>query len=125
MTIVTNIIYQWFGLRKKRFPACLLPLIFDEMKVRGGFVKNPIQSYRNRIDRIDRRMVRLLQKRYELVREVGREKGNRGLSIVQPERERQVLEQVTSKIEAGQTRDYIRAVYRALFKASYDVENGQ
>jgi chorismate mutase/prephenate dehydratase len=88
-------------------------------------VNDPLRKYRSRIDRVDRRLVRLLGKRYELVRIVGSVKNSRGLSIVQPERERQVLDRIAARVATGGTREYIRAVYRALFEASYRVEDGQ
>ena len=79
--------------------------------------------YRSAIDRIDRRVVRLLKKRLTLVKLVGRLKRKQGLEVAQPEREGEILTRVTRSVSERETRDFLTAVYRALFKASYRVED--
>jgi chorismate mutase len=44
------------------------------------------------------------------------------MPVVQPEREGEILARVTGSVSEGETREYLNAVYRALFKASYKVE---
>jgi chorismate mutase len=85
-------------------------------------MKKELQRYRSAIDRIDRRIARLLKKRLTLVKLVGRLKRKQGLTVVQPEREGEILTRVTRSVSERGTRDFLTAVYRALFKASYRAE---
>ena len=72
---------------------------------------------------IDRRIVRMLKKRYQLVRSVGKVKRSRGLEVRQPDREAEVLDRVTGLVEVPEAREFVASVYRAMFKASYLVED--
>jgi len=51
-----------------------------------------LEDWRRKIDEIDRRLVELLNERSSCVLEIGRLKKIDGMSLYQPERERQVLE---------------------------------
>lgn len=84
-----------------------------------------LKRYRSRIDGIDRRIVRLLKKRYELVQIIGEIKRNEGLAVVQPERENEVLERIGRLVQAREIREFVTSVYRAVFRASYRVEDGR
>lgn len=57
-------------------------------------VLSEIDELRHRIDVIDNQLVRLLNVRVACALEIGRLKHDAGLPIYQPEREKQVLEQV-------------------------------
>jgi monofunctional chorismate mutase len=81
-----------------------------------------LERCRTAIDRIDRRFTRLLKKRFALVKRVGRLKNERGIAVVQPEREERILARVSGAVSDEKARDYLISVYRALFKASYRVE---
>ena len=85
-------------------------------------MERELQRFRSSIDRIDRRVVRLLKKRLTIVKQVGHLKRERGMAVVQPEREVEILTRVTRSVSKKETRDFIIAVYRALFKASYRAE---
>jgi len=86
-------------------------------------VEKRLKRYRSRIDGIDRRIVRLLKKRYELVQIIGEIKRNEGLAVVQPERENEVLERIGRLVQAREIREFVTSVYRAVFRASYRVED--
>ncbi len=83
---------------------------------------NELQRYRDMIDRVDRRVVKLLKKRFNLVKQVGRLKGEQGLGVVQSEREEEIMSRIIRSVSDGELRKYLTAVYRTLFKASYRVE---
>jgi len=85
-------------------------------------MERELRRYRNTIDRIDNRLARLLKKRLALVKQVGRMKRKRGMTVRQPEREEEILARVGRAASDTETRDYLHALYRALFKASYRVE---
>ena len=59
-----------------------------------------IEELRQRIDVIDDQLVRLLNVRVACAVEIGRIKHERGLAIYQPDREKQVLEQVRASATA-------------------------
>ena len=85
-------------------------------------MERELQRYRAAIDRIDGKLLRLLIKRLSLVKRVGRLKEKRGMDIVQPKREEEILSRVSDAASDAETRVFLDAVYRALFKASYRVE---
>ena len=85
-------------------------------------MERELRRYRAAIDRIDNRLVRLLKKRLAMVKQVGRMKRERGMAVIQPEREGEILARVGRAASNTETRDYLDALYRALFKASYRVE---
>lgn len=58
--------------------------------------EDELDELRARIDMLDEALVRLLNARAACAVEIGRAKEARGLAVYQPEREREVLEHVTS-----------------------------
>ena len=85
-------------------------------------MERELQRYRAAIDRVDVMLVRLLKKRLALVKRVGRLKEKRGMEVVQPKREEEILSRVSAAARDAETRAFLDDVYRALFKASYRVE---
>jgi chorismate mutase/prephenate dehydratase len=82
-----------------------------------------LRRLRRRIDALDRRIVRLLNERAELAREVGRAKMNGGRRAVRdPEREREVLLRVTMANEGPTPQADLLAIYRRLFKVARSLE---
>lgn len=57
----------------------------------------PLEQLREKIDRIDSRIVALLEERVDLARKIGEAKRKHGLPIMDGEREQQVLIRVTEK----------------------------
>jgi len=57
----------------------------------------PIEELRGKIDRVDSKIVKLLEERVELAGKIGVAKRRRGLPVADPEREREVLIRVTEK----------------------------
>jgi monofunctional chorismate mutase len=92
---------------------------------RGQTVRRQLDTYRKRIDGIDRRIVRLLKRRFDLVRAVGELKREAGLAVVQPEREAEVLGHIAGGTRKQEVREFLTSVYRAVFRASYRVEDEQ
>ena len=82
-----------------------------------------LRRLRRRIDALDRRIVRLLNERAGLAREVGREKANGGRRAVRdPEREREVLLRVTMANEGPTPQADLLAIYRRLFSVARGLE---
>jgi chorismate mutase len=80
-----------------------------------------MQVYRRRIDRLDRRVARLLRRRYRLVRAIGLAKLRRGMQVEDPGREQRVLSRVAGAGSGGAA-EYVRGVYRYIIEASRRVQ---
>jgi chorismate mutase/prephenate dehydratase len=82
-----------------------------------------LRRLRRRIDVLDRRIVRLLNERAGLAREVGRAKANGGRRAVRDaEREREVLLRVTMANEGPTPQADLLAIYRRLFAVARGLE---
>lgn len=75
-----------------------------------------IEDWRRRIDEIDRRLVELLNERSQCALEIGKEKRAAGLPVYQPDRERQILDNV-EELNAGPLSE---AAVRRLFERIID-----
>lgn len=81
-----------------------------------------LDAKRERIDAIDRQLVALLNRRAGVARAIGEIKKSRGLPVVDPNRE----EQVIARIEKANTGPFpgesLRSIYREIFAASHQIE---
>jgi chorismate mutase len=82
-----------------------------------------LRRLRRRIDALDRRIVRLLNERAELAREVGRAKEATGRRAIRdPEREREVLLRVSMANDGPTPQVDLLAVYKRLFAVARSLE---
>jgi len=81
-----------------------------------------LQELREGIDQIDNEMLKLLNKRMQFVKEVGRLKQNDGSSIYRPERERAILERLNRLNDGDLTPEAIEAIYMEIFAVSRNLE---
>jgi chorismate mutase / prephenate dehydratase len=81
-----------------------------------------LQKLRSRIDRIDDEMLELLNKRSEVVLEVGHIKRQQKSRFYKPDRERQILERLTSKNPGPFPNDALKVIYREILSASVSLE---
>jgi chorismate mutase/prephenate dehydratase len=82
-----------------------------------------LRRLRRRIDALDRRIVRLLNDRAALAREVGRAKAGEGRRAVRDaEREREVLLRVTMANDGPTPQADLLAIYRRLFSVARRLE---
>ena len=82
-----------------------------------------LRRLRRRIDALDRRIVRMLNERAGLAREVGRAKALDGRRAVRDaEREREVLLRVTMANEGPTPQADLIAIYRRLFSVARGLE---
>ena len=66
------------------------------MKSQKDFV---LDKFRRNIDSIDRRIVSLISKRFEIVRRIGTHKATHGLLPCDKEREKEILQKARQMIE--------------------------
>ena len=82
-----------------------------------------LRRLRRQIDALDRRIVRLLNERAELARDVGRTKALEGRRAVRdPDREREVLLRVSIANDGPTPQADLLAIYRRLFAVARGLE---
>jgi chorismate mutase len=82
-----------------------------------------LRRLRRRIDALDRRIVKLLNERATLAREVGREKASTGRRAIRdPEREREVLLRVSMANDGPTPQADLLAIYKRLFVVARSLE---
>jgi chorismate mutase len=90
---------------------------------RGADEPPELRRLRKRIDALDRRLVRLLNDRAELAREVGRAKTASGRRAIRdPEREREVLLRASMANEGPTPQADLIAIFKRLFSVARSLE---
>jgi len=82
-----------------------------------------LRSFRERVDRLDRQIVELLNERAKLVVDIGRVKRDSGIPIYAPHREQEVLRRVLAANEGPLPDRTMEAVYRELMSGSFALEH--
>ena len=88
----------------------------------GGGAERGLDELRREIDRLDERIVDLLNQRARVVVEVGRYKQRTGSPIYAPDREKAVLDRVRSLNKGPLQNRCLEAVYRELMSGSFALE---
>lgn len=73
---------------------------------------------REEIDSIDSELLQLLNRRMDLVREVGRIKASKGLPLFHPEREEIIFQRLSALNPGPLTEESLRSIFREIFTAS-------
>ncbi len=81
-----------------------------------------MKSLRKQIDRLDKRIVKLLNKRARCADEIGKVKEKLGLDVYSPERENQVIENVTQQNPGPLTHEAVKRVYERIIDESRRLE---
>lgn len=82
-----------------------------------------LKKIRSSIDRIDRRLVRLVNSRTKLALNIGKEKKKRGIEVFAPDRERQVYENVRRVNRGPLSNEAIDAIYREIMSATLSLQH--
>jgi chorismate mutase/prephenate dehydratase len=88
-----------------------------------GEPDDDLTMLRVQIDRVDDQILALLDRRAEVVREVGRRKRERQASFHAPQRERAVLERLTAAAVGAFPREAVRPVFREIMSACLSLES--
>jgi chorismate mutase len=91
---------------------------------RGEGMGGRLKKYRKRVNMIDRRLAKLLARRYKEVLHIGNLKRGEQRDVVDRERENEVLQRVLQVAEDEGQREYIRSIYRVIFEESSDIQRG-
>ena len=81
-----------------------------------------IDKWRKRIDEIDLELVKLLNERARSAEEIGKIKQKRGLDAYSPEREEEVMGNVTSKNRGPLSPNALRRLFERIIDESRAVE---
>jgi monofunctional chorismate mutase len=81
-----------------------------------------LKDARQKIDTIDEQIVRLLEKRFQVVMEVGEIKKQNNLPIHNPKREEEVLQRVESLANNKYLKKIIKNIYLIIIEASRNSE---
>lgn len=82
-----------------------------------------ISDWRKRIDKLDEKLVELLNQRSRCAAEIGRLKRKTGEPVYQPERERQVLEQVQQGNGGPLSNEQLRRIFERIVDEARMVEH--
>lgn len=77
-----------------------------------------LKELRSKIDRIDEEILKLLNKRIEVARQIGKYKQKKGMDAYQPDREKEVYSRLVSMNKGLFPNKALRAVYREIMSAS-------
>jgi len=87
----------------------------------GGTVKS-IDDGRRKIDRVDRKLVQLLNDRAAFAKQIGRLKKRLGLDVYSPEREEEILRNVMKWNKGSLPPDVLRRLYERVLDESRTLE---
>ena len=97
-------------------------MAFGLLAQEPGDLSRALGSSRQRIDNIDVQIVRLLNERAVIVREVGIVKKRFHVSASAPGREEEVLRRISSQARAPLTGDSARTIYRTILAEMTSME---
>ena len=82
-----------------------------------------ISKYRKQIDKIDRKLVKLIEKRMDIARCIGEYKKEYDMDILDNEREMEIINTRTSQIKNPEYKKYAKEFFENLMCISKKVQN--
>ena len=83
---------------------------------------NILGNLRKKVNRIDRRLMKYLTRRFDIVQMIGEIKGQSGIPIVDKEREGQIVKKIKNLNTDVTTKSAIIKIYECIFDTSYGIE---
>lgn len=83
-------------------------------------MEQELAKLRKEIDGVDKEIIRLIEERVELAKEIGSLKRNIGLPVADPKRENEVLANVTENTKLD--KKFIRRIYKSIMDYCKDEE---
>ena len=81
-----------------------------------------LEEYRNEIDRLDKELVKILEKRFLVVHEIGLYKKANNLPILDLEREKKVLESKRLIVNDDSKWQHYEKIFKLIMDVSKDLE---
>ena len=82
-----------------------------------------MKNLRNEIDKLDLEIVQLLEKRFDVVKEIAKFKIKNNIPVYDPERETQVLEKSLNNLENKEYFDKIEKIFKQIMASSKTYQN--
>jgi chorismate mutase len=82
-----------------------------------------LEEYRKKIDRVDREMIELLCRRFQIVEEIARLKNETGRAIVDPMREKGVLENCKKASRGRLDESFLESLMNLILSQSRKVQS--
>lgn len=83
-------------------------------------IEKSLQNCRKEIDRIDAEIIKLIARRFVLVRKVGALKKRSGLPIRKPQREAEIIAKLAGRSDVRKA--FLQRLYRTIFAEAYRLE---
>jgi len=77
-----------------------------------------INLLRNKIDELDSQLLEFLVQRFSVSREIGEIKASKGIDIRDPNREKEIIERLTNKLDGKLDKDDIASIFGPIYKIS-------
>jgi chorismate mutase len=77
-----------------------------------------INLLRNKIDELDSQLLEFLVQRFSVSREIGEIKTSKGIDIRDPNREKEIIERLTNKLDGKLDKDDIASIFGPIYKIS-------
>ena len=86
-------------------------------------IENKLEDLRKEIDKCDKKIVELLVKRFEIVKQIGEFKKQNNIPVIDNNRFQKVLEKVENIASIqGISKDFIKEIYNFIHKYSCELE---
>ena len=82
-----------------------------------------MKNLRNEIDKLNLKIVQLLEKRFDVVKEIAKFKIKNNIPVYDPERETQVLEKSLNNLENKEYFDEIEKIFKQIMASSKTYQN--
>ena len=84
--------------------------------------KNKIKEFREKINSIDNRIIKLLEERFLIAKEIGQIKFNSNNKILDAKREREIIDNLNIKTKII-SKESLNVIYKNIFKVSREIQS--
>ena len=84
--------------------------------------KNKIKEFREKINSIDNRIIKLLEERFLIAKEIGQIKFNSNNKILDAKREREIIDNLNIKTKII-SKESLSLIYKNIFKVSREIQS--
>tara|TARA_B000000475_G_scaffold101311_1_gene82119 strand:+ start:5352 stop:5624 length:273 start_codon:yes stop_codon:yes gene_type:complete len=86
--------------------------------------KNKIKEFREKINSIDNRIIKLLEERFLIAKEIGQIKFNSNNKILDAKREREIIDNLNIKTKII-SKESLSVIYKNIFKVSREIQSSK
>ena len=84
--------------------------------------KNKIKEFREKINSIDNRIIKLLEERFLIAKEIGQIKFNSNNKILDAKREREIIDNLNIRTKII-SKESLSVIYKNIFKVSREIQS--